>query len=424
MKKRVIIGVVILCSLVLLIYAIYNFSGANQNDKFQLAEISRGNLVTTISSSGTLSPVTTVDVGTQVSGTIARIFVDFNDVVKKGQLLAVLDTVMLKASVLDAQAGVERAEAALEEAQLDFNRNLKLFEDNLISEAEFLPLRINLKTQQANLKSAQATYQRAERNLKYAVITSPIFGTVIQRNVEEGQTVAASFSTPTLFKIAEDLSQMEILADVDESDIGMIKEGQTVRFDVQAYSDRKFEGTVQQKRLQPTVVSNVVTYTVVVNAVNKDYLLLPGMTATVDFIIEERKDVLLVPNTALRFQASEDMVKKLRTETQKQFAVLPDSLRMKRRGAGAGPGAQDQPGMERSSLAGNFKLIWYMDENGKPAADRVILGQTDGSNTEIVRSRHLQPGTKVIIALAGQEGNRNNPTTSRPPMGPVGRPPF
>jgi HlyD family secretion protein len=420
MKKKVIIAAVVLAGLILLIYGIYNFSGGNGNNKFQLAEISRGDLVTTISSSGTLSPVTTVDVGTQVSGTLARIYVDFNDVVKKGQLLAVLDTVMLKASLVDADAGVQRSEALLEQAQLDYNRNKSLYEENLISEAEFLPFQINLKTQKANLKSAQATYQRAERNLKYAVICSPIAGTVIQRNVEEGQTVAASFSTPTLFKIAGDLSQMEILADVDESDIGLIKEGQAVRFDVQAYSDRKFEGTVKQKRLQPTVVSNVVTYTVVVSALNKDYLLLPGMTATVDFIIDEKKAALLVPNIALRFQAPEDMLKKARAEAEKYFATLPDSVKAKR---SAGAAIQDQGGMERPPTAGNFKMIWYIDENGKPAADRVMLGQTDGTNTEIVRSRKLQTGIKVIVALASQQQNQKTTTTTGP-MGPMGRPPF
>ena len=425
MKKKVIIAAVILVGLVLLIYGIYSFSGGNDNGKFQLAEISRGDLVTTISSSGTLSPVTTVDVGTQVSGTLARIFVDFNDVVKKGQLLAVLDTVMLKASLIDADAGVQRSEALLEQAQLDYNRNKPLYEKNLISEAEFLPYQINLKTQRANLKSAQASYQRAERNLKYAVICSPIAGTVIQRNVEEGQTVAASFSTPTLFKIAEDLSQMEILADVDESDIGLIKEGQQVRFDVQAYPDRKFEGTVKQKRLQPTVVSNVVTYTVVVSAINKDYLLLPGMTATVDFIIDEKKDALLVPNTALRFQAPENMLQQARAEAEKYFAGLPDSVKAKRAGGGmgAGQGARGQGSTERPQMGGNFKMIWYIDENGKPAADRVVLGQTDGTNTEIVRSRKLQAGTKVIIALASDQKNQKTTTTTAP-MGPMGRPPF
>jgi HlyD family secretion protein len=169
----------------------------------------------------------------------------------------------------------------------------------------------------------------------------------------------------------------------------------------------------------------VVTYTVVVSAINKDYLLLPGMTATVDFIIDEKKDALLVPNTALRFQAPEDMLQKARAEAEKFFAALPDSVKARRAGGGmgAGPGAQGQGGTERPQMAGNFKMIWYIDENGKPVADRVVLGQTDGTNTEIVRSRKLQAGMKVIIALAGEEQNRKTTTTSGP-MGPVGRPPF
>jgi HlyD family secretion protein len=423
MKKKLIIGAIILFGLVLLVYAFYNFDSSEQDSKFQLAELSRGDLVTTISSSGTLSPVTTVDVGTQVSGIIAQIYVDFNDVVKKGQLLAVLDTVMLKASVLDAEAGRDRAEALLEQAKLDFSRNEPLFQKNLISEAEFLPYRINLKTQQAAIKSAQAALQRAVQNLKYAVIRSPISGTVIQRNVEAGQTVAASFSTPTLFIIAEDLSQMEILADVDESDIGLIKEGQAVRFDVQAYPDKKFEGTVRQKRLEPTVVSNVVTYTVVVNAVNKDYLLLPGMTATVDFIIDEKKDALLVPNTALRFQPPQDMLDKYRAEAEKRFASLPDSVRAKRGGMVGGQGPGSQNGSDRKQMAGNFKLIWYLDDKDKPTADRVVLGQTDGTNTEIVRSRQLKEGMKIIIGFANQQAGQTA-SSSAQPMRPMGRQPF
>lgn len=232
MKKRIIFGIFLLGALLFIGAIFFNSVKSNEKTQYQFAQIARGDLESTISSSGTLSPVTTVEVGTQVSGTISKIYADFNDQVKKGRLLAVLDTALLKASLQDVGANLDKARAQLEQAQADYNRNKNLFEENLISDADFLPFQINLKLQQAAVKSADAALQRAERNLKYVYIYSPINGTVIQRNVEEGQTVAASLAAPTLFEIAEDLSKMEILAEVDESDIGLIKVGQPVRFDV------------------------------------------------------------------------------------------------------------------------------------------------------------------------------------------------
>jgi HlyD family secretion protein len=397
MKKKIIFSFILLIVTLGIGGTILSSMNGNGESRYQFAEIVRGDLESTISSSGTLSPVTTVEVGTQVSGTIARIFVDFNDPVKKGQLLTVLDTVLLKASLLDAQATLEKARAQLEEALAGYERNKSLFEKELISEAEFLPFQINLKMQRASLKSATAALQRAEQNLMYAYIYSPINGTVIQRNVEAGQTVAASLSAPILFEIAEDLSQMEILAEVDESDIGLIKEGQAVRFDVQAYSDKIFSGTVRQIRLQPEIISNVVTYTVVVDAANEENLLLPGMTATVDFIIEQKKDALLVPNTALRFQPLEEMIAEFRERRQKEFAALPDSVkeRVSARMASGGAFDKRQSGSGRS--AGNFKQIWYLDKDGRLAMEPVRIGMSDGLNSEIVRSRNLEEGMQVIV---------------------------
>ncbi len=425
MKKKIILSILSIIVLLVIVKVIYSAIAGTGNANYQFAEVTVGNLENTISSSGTLSPVTTVEVGTQVSGTIAQIYTDFNDHVKKGQLLAVLDTVLLKASVLDARASVEKAEALLEQAQADFDRNRPLFDQEMISEAEFLPYKINLKTQTANLKSAQASLVRAERNLKYAVILAPISGTVTQRNVEAGQTVAASFSTPTLFKIAEDLSQMEILAAVDESDIGQIREGQPVRFDVQAYPEKEFSGITKQIRLEPTTVSNVVTYTVVIGATNKENFLLPGMTATVDFITEEKKDVLLVPNAALRFQPDEKTVAEFRQKRQKELESLPDSLRKQRglpmggqAGTGNRPSMGDQSGSQRSR---NFGQIWYLDQHGKLAMDFVRTGMTDGTNTEIVKSRNLKEGMKVITGLEPSEKAKNNAESSNRGFGGRGR---
>jgi HlyD family secretion protein len=390
MKKK---SILILCILVALVFAgllIYRATARNGEAKYQFGEVVRGDLESTISCSGTLSPVTTVEVGTQVSGIIAHIYADFNDQVKKGQLLAVLDTVLLRVAVMDAQAVVEKAEAQLLQAQVDFDRNKTLFERQLISDADFLPYRINLKTQEANLKSAQATLIRAERNLKYAEIYAPISGTITARNVEEGQTVAASLSTPTLFVIAEDLSKMEILASVDESDIGQIKVGQDVRFDVQAYPNKTFTGTVKQIRLQPQTVSNVVTYTVVVSAANDEGLLLPGMTATVDFIIHKAQNVLLIPNAALRFQPDE----KTLAEFRKRNTPGPD-------GTGAGLSASEPPRRRSASGArsGNMGRVWFLDPQGKLQMETIVTGMSDGTRTEIVRSKNLKEGMKVIIGM-------------------------
>lgn len=396
MKRRIILSIIILVVIPGIGLGLYNVMAGSNSAGYEFATITRGDLESTITSSGTVSPVTTVVVGTQVSGTIARVYVDYNDRVRKGQLLAVLDTLLLKSAVLDAQAGVEKAEAQLEEATATYERSLRLFEEEVISEAEILPVRTGVKTQKATLKSATASLQRAEQNLKYALIRSPIDGTVIERNVEAGQTVAASLSTPTLFEIAEDLSQMEILVGVDESDIGRVSAGQSVRFDVQAYPDRIFEGTVRQIRLQPTTISNVVNYTVVVDAANDEHLLLPGMTATVDFIIDWRKNVLMASGAALRFQPTDEMLATLQEQRRGESA----------RTAG---GAQVPTALSRAGGSDSMAALWYLDERGNLAVTHVTTGLTEGSYTEITDTQDLTAGMQVITGT----GHTENETTSK-----------
>ncbi len=417
MKKKLFWGAGSIIVLFIVVKLIYGAIAGNADVSYRSTEVTRGNLESTISSSGTLSPVTTVEVGTQVSGTIAHIYADFNDQVKQGQLLAVLDTVLLKAQVLDAQANLEKTEAQLEEAQNDYNRNKPLFDKGMISEAEFIPFSTALKTQKANIKSSKASLERAERNMKYAVIRAPISGTITLRNVEAGQTVAASFSTPTLFKIAEDLSQMEILADVDEGDIGQIKDGQSVRFTVQAYPEKTFTGIVKQIRLEPKTESNVVTYTVVVQAANPEKILLPGMTATIDFITSEKHDVLLIPNAALRFQPDEKTIAAFRERRQKESAALPDSVKEKRRAfmanRGSGGGQSHGNGTSGFQRPKDVGQVWYLDQNGKLAMDMVRTGMTDGTHTEIVRSRNLQEGIKVITGLETGSTTKSTQTQER-----------
>lgn len=401
MKKVLIIAVVIV-ALVVGTYLILKATTGSDTVSYQFGTATRGNIESTVSATGTLSPVTTVDVGTQVSGTIDSVYVDYNDHVKAGQLLAVLDTVLLKASVVDAGATVQRNEALMEQAQSDYDRQKSLFDRAMISEAEFLPYKVSLKTQQASLTSAEAALQRARRNLEYAVITSPIDGIVISKGVESGQTVAASFSTPTLFVIAQNLELMQILAEVDESDIGQIKVGQTVRFEVPPYADKEFTGTVKQIRLQPTTVSNVVTYIVVVEAPNPDGLLLPGLTATVDFIVDQRTDVLTVPSKALRFTPTEEQLAAFRERMQSQRA------HGERAGVGRPEGADSTAQRPvRTQVAGSsnggarskdFGMVWYLDSLGQLSGAPVRTGMTDGTKTEIVFSPVLKDSMQVIVA--------------------------
>jgi len=272
-----------------------------QATPLKFAQVRRGNFELVVSSTGTMAAVETVEVGTQVSGTINEIMVDYNDTVKEGDVLAVLDQSLFKVAIKNAKAGLLKAQAELKQAEAEYKRNKPLYEKGYLSEEEFLPFETEVATLKASLLSAEATLQQAEIDLEHTVISSPIDGTVIDRSVDAGQTVAASLSTPTLFLVARDLSHMQIETNVDETDIGQIQKGQQVRFSVQSYFDHTFTGAVQQIRLQPETVDNVVTYTVIVEAANESGLLLPGMTATVDFIVHNAQNAFLVPVAALQF---------------------------------------------------------------------------------------------------------------------------
>jgi HlyD family secretion protein len=348
---------------------------------------------------------------------IAEVYVDYNDEVEKDQLLAILDTSVLEENIREARAGLKSAKAQLEEAQTEYNRHLPLYEKGYISESEFVPVKTSLVTKKAALESAKATLDRAERNLNYAYIRSPINGIVIAKNVEEGQTMAASFNAPTLFQIAEDLSQMEIIVEVDESDIGLIKEGQKVRFEVQAYSDRIFEGTVEKIRLQPVTISNVVNYIAVVKATNEENMLLPGMTAEVDFIIEQKKDVLSVPNSALKFQPPEELIAEFHKRKQKELEAKGVSAENEK-GGRMGEMPPPLPG----SAAGDMAQLWYLDDKGNLEMEPVKIGMSDGTRTEIVMSRNLREGMKVIKSMAEASSSSSSNKNTRGPFGLPGPP--
>lgn len=431
MKKVLFIsGFVILCAIVLVV--LLSGRSTAKESGYQFAEVTRGDIENVVSSTGTLNPVSTVEVGTQVSGTIDKIFVDFNDKVKKGQIMAVLDTTILSAAVRDAEAGIIRSQAQFDQGKSDYARAQQLFDKNMISEYDLATAKTAAETARASLMSAEITLNRAKTNLGYAVIRSPINGIVISRDIEEGQTVAASLSAPTLFIIAENMENMEIQAMVDESDIGQLKAGQEAQFTVEAYPDEEFTGIVKQIRLQPTTVQNVVNYTVIVGAENKDGLLLPGMTATIDFIVEQSKDVLLVPNAALRYQPSAEMLQQFRDNMQKRRANLPDSVKTKiaERHAdrdstriakdSSGQTAGDQPhgmfAMRGQNLPSNMSRLWYLDDKNQLAMAMVKTGATDGKNTEIVQGRNVKEGMLVISSNGGSSTSSRQNENGRPPM--------
>lgn len=391
-------------------------NGDDAQGRYTLTKIDRGDLEAVVSSTGTLSAVTTVQVGTQVSGRIAKIFTDFNKSVKKGELLAMLDTSSLLMAVSEAESSYAKAKAQLKQSQQDLARMRYLFAENIKTQNDLEQAQVNFELAQATMKSAQSSLERSRINLSYASIYAPIDGIVISRSIDVGQTVAASFSSPTLFLIANDLEKMQILANVDESDIGQIKEGQEVRFTVQAQPNRSFSGQVSQIRLEPTTVNNVVNYTVVINVANKDGLLLPGMTATIDFLVGQAKNVLRVPNAALRIKPSGDMLAVLK----EQFAARNGQ----RPGAASGPpqagvrpanGAAGGEGFGRNGgRPKDVALIWHLDASGKPQATRVRTGITDGQMTEI-KSDELKEGMEVIktVTLSAAEQAAGGPPRMR-----------
>jgi len=402
MKKTIIYATILFALLAISWYYFFN-EDSTANAKFNFAEITRGDLSTILTATGTLEPLAKVEVGTQVSGIIKNLYVDFNDNIRKGQLLAVLDTTFLAASVRDAEAALNRSKAQLEEAEIKFEVNQNLFDKEMISELDFVIAKTSVITAKATVQSASSSLDRANTNFKYAFIRSPINGTVITRNVEQGQTVASSLQAPVLFMIAEDLSRMEILVNVDESDIGQIADGQNVIFTVQTYADEKFEGRVKQIRLLPETIQNVVNYTIVVEAENKKGLLLPGMTATVDFYIEQKKDILLVPNSAIRFKPSQEMMVDFTERIQKRREEMSDSSKRGRNSDRMGGGRSFNPEMfsggQNRSTRNNMKQVWMLDDEGNLSIRMVFVGLSDGKNTEIVRGRGVNKGDKVITSV-------------------------
>ena len=371
----------------------------NPEQRYKLLPLEKGDVTQTVSANGTLNPVVLVSVGTQVSGTVKKLYVDFNDHVKKGQALLELDDALVSATERQSAASVANAQATLELAQANEARSKQLFAQEYVSKQEFDQSRQALKSAQAQLALARAQNERDRANLNFTVIRSPVDGVVIDRVVDLGQTVAASFQTPVLIKIAQDLSEMRIDTSFAEADIGNLREGQKAKFTVDAFPNRNFTGDVQQIRLNPTNQQNVVTYNVRINVANPEQVLLPGMTAYVNIAVLQRNDVLLVPNAALRFKPADAAGKKSENGAKAaSTAAMPTGSDA---GAMAGKGGGDKKGKKRDGQSGTVYVL--AGEEIKPVS--VQLGITDNRNTEIV-SGDLQAGDRVIT---GENNNGNGP---------------
>lgn len=347
------------------------------------AEAAKQDIVNSVTATGTIEPVTSVDVGTQVSGVISKLYVDYNSVVKAGEVIAELDRTNLMSELSSAQASLKSAQSELDYQKTNYERYKALYDKGLISANDFEQARLSYVQAQQRTRQQKESVKKAQTNLGYATITSPIDGVVLSKEVEEGQTVASSFSTPTLFKIARDLTDMRVIADVDEADIGDVKEGQRVTFTVDAFPDDTFEGQVTQVRQEAATESNVVTYEVVISAPNDDLKLKPGLTANVVIFTMEAKDVLAVPSKALRFTPREAMLNSDETIT-------------------------DTDAKEK---------VW-VKEGSNLKAVAVETGMTNGTLTQITKG--LKPGTHVLTEVnamqveAEGEQQNSNPFMPRP----------
>ena len=372
---------------VVVILIVWSFMrGGKKEEKvsFETAKVEKSDIHTSITATGTIEPVTSVTVGTQVSGIVSKLYVDYNSVVKKGQVIAELDRTNLISELNTAKANLASSESSMAYEKANYNRYKTLYDKGLVSADEYERALLSYRKAKEDVSTKRESVNKAQTNLGYATITSPIDGVVLSKSVEEGQTVAASFNTPELFSIAQDLTDMRVIADIDEADIGGVKEGQRVSFTVDAFPDDHFEGQVTQVRQQATTESNVVTYEVVISAPNNDLKLKPGLTANVTIFTMEKNDVMSVPSKALRFIPTEAFLEK---------------------------------GQTISDCEGEHKL-WTLEDNTFKA-HKVEIGTSNGIVTEIVSG--IPEGTEILTDFKisggdmpeqGQQGG--NPFMPRP----------
>ena len=369
-KRNIIIG-----SIVFIVLAFVAYSFIKKDDAVVIVaktiEAKKENVTTMVTATGTIEPITQVEVGTQVSGVVEKIYVDYNTVVKEGQLLAELDKTNLRATYNQNKAVYDNAVSQRNYLQTIYNRQKTLYENQVISKSDFDDAEYNLQSAKGSVIERLADFQKAKTNLSYANIYSPIDGVVLSRAIDEGQTVAASFSTPTLFTIAQDLKEMQVEADVDEADIGQVKDGQRVEFTVDAYIGETFNGVVTQVRLDPTVTSNVVTYTVVIKAENEYLKLKPGLTATISIYTLELNDVLTAEAKAINFKPESATLTTYNTQHNLSESTINTDKKE--------------------------KTLWVLDNNGAIVPKLVTLGASDGVNVQILSG--VTEGEKLVYNL-------------------------
>ena len=423
--KKSIITVVLLLAAAGAAFAYWRIGSTPKEPPYLTAPVTKANIRQVVSSTGTLQAVTTVLVGSQVSGTIFKLNADFNSKVKKGQIVAELDQARFaarveetRANVLAAQANVAKSKVALEDAERTLKRAKELKQRELISQSEldaaqtsYDSARSQLNVSQAQVGQAQASMNQAQIDLGYTIIRSPVDGIVISRSVDVGQTVAASLSAPTLFTIANDLTKMEVHTNVDEADIGNISEGQDVTFTVDAHAQRRFRGKVQQVRNAPQVIQNVVTYNSVVRINNKELLLKPGMTANVQFLVAQKEDALAIPNIALRFRPPEEKNEAQALLTKEQGRTAPRVGQRQTRRAGSGS-------VGEGTRVRQVKV--YVLKEGKAEPVDVQVGITDGSKTEIIAG--LNENDPVIIGMSSAAAAPAQSSVANPFQPQVPRP--
>jgi len=384
-NKKLIIG-----SIIVVILAIVVYSFANNNTaviiEAKTVIAKKANVTTMVTATGTIEPITQVEVGTQVSGVVERIFVDYNSEVKEGQLIAELDKTNLLATLTQTQSTYDNAVNQRNYTKTIYDRQKSLYDSQVISKSDFDDASYNYETAKGTVTQRLSDLQKAKTNLSYADIYSPIDGVVLSRAIDEGQTVAASFSTPTLFTIAKDLKEMQVEADVDEADIGQVKEGQRVSFTVDAYLGEEFDGVVTQVRLNPTVTSNVVTYTVVIKADNPDLKLKPGLTATISIYTLELNDVLTAEAKAINFKPTRP---ELTAYNEQQNLTV-------------------QQTNERPTERSNGSVVWVYNSNGEIKPQKVTLGASDGVNVQILEG--LSEGDKLVYSLEGVSASETKTT--------------
>ena len=435
-KKKIGIFTAVTAVIIVILLMVFKpFSDTTSEYNYNTVTVERGNIVNTVTATGTVEAVTSVDVGTQVSGIIDKVYVDFNDEVKQGQILAQLDEVPLKAQLQQSQATVDQAQAEFDFQKSNYDRLKALYEKQLISKSDYDQAVYNYESSKAALSNAKSAYNRSKVNLDYATIRSPIDGVVLNRAVEEGQTVAASFNTPTLFTIVNNLTQMEVQASVDEADIGKVEKGQRVEFTVDAYPDMQFNATVSQVRLQPVVTNNVVTYNVILNAPNPDKRLMPGMTASANIYVDEKSNVLTLADKALRFSPDPEVLQQVYGNmsnnnsqgastdqgSQQGFGQGSSGRGLQQNSEGRNP-AQNLQGQgfsgngsgmglgnsDNSSGNANLSSVWIL-RNDSIRPVRVVTGIDNGNEIEILSG--LTEGEKVVDAMT-KNGQQQAPQSA------------